>query len=413
MPHISQPMFSLEQAVVAYIGGASERLALRGISLELPAGSWTAVVGHNGSGKSTFAKVLAGLCPVTEGRFAVPEGRTVHMVLQHPDTQILGETVREELALHMTGSMAISGTAFDTLEARATDGFVCQIPPGAPRSRRERGRRSLDRGGGSRTTLAGAAPPVPVGRPVLPRLGASGTLRRQRRAVALQTSAAHVHREPGASLAPTRGPDDPAARGAGPEGATGLRDRVPTLPPAQRRRCREMGPDLARPMSPTQYLSPSGLRAIIRDPRAVRTWPDQHMPGFDETALPDADLDAVIAYLHAMAGTSGPQNRQVRVARNRPSCFNGAEAACSVSAQELSENKRIGIFGAADVGFSRRREYHMCSHSDLALRGRDMDAFSDVLLNRVQKVPGVVATVSVFVLADVQPALGLRRSDTP
>jgi mono/diheme cytochrome c family protein len=34
----------------------------------------------------------------------------------------------------------------------------------------------------------------------------------------------------------------------------------------------------------------------------VRSWPQQQMPGFDEKALPDAELDAVIAYLTAMAG---------------------------------------------------------------------------------------------------------------
>jgi mono/diheme cytochrome c family protein len=69
----------------------------------------------------------------------------------------------------------------------------------------------------------------------------------------------------------------------------------------------EMGPDLGRPMNPTQYLTEPGLRAIVRDPRAVRTWPDQHMVGFDKTALPDADLDAVVAYLHAMAKEPGTE----------------------------------------------------------------------------------------------------------
>jgi cytochrome c1 len=54
-------------------------------------------------------------------------------------------------------------------------------------------------------------------------------------------------------------------------------------------------------MNPTQYLTDAGLRAIIRNPRAVRTWPDQQMIGFGERILSDADLDAVVAYLHAMA----------------------------------------------------------------------------------------------------------------
>lgn len=67
----------------------------------------------------------------------------------------------------------------------------------------------------------------------------------------------------------------------------------------------EFGPDLNQPMSPTQYLSKAGLRALIRDPKAVRTWPDQHMMGFSKAVLPDADLDALIAYLGAMAEASG------------------------------------------------------------------------------------------------------------
>jgi len=62
-----------------------------------------------------------------------------------------------------------------------------------------------------------------------------------------------------------------------------------------------VGPDLGRPMSPIEYLSATGLRSIIRDPKAVRTWPQQQMPAFNPTMLSDADLDAVIAYLAYMA----------------------------------------------------------------------------------------------------------------
>ena len=63
----------------------------------------------------------------------------------------------------------------------------------------------------------------------------------------------------------------------------------------------DVGPDLGQPMNPTQYLTKEGLRALIRNPKAVRTWPLQQMPAFDEKGLPDADLDAVIAYLEQMA----------------------------------------------------------------------------------------------------------------
>ncbi len=68
----------------------------------------------------------------------------------------------------------------------------------------------------------------------------------------------------------------------------------------------EVGPDLNLPMNPTEYLTPAGLTLLIRDPRAVRNWPAQQMPGFDATMLSDADLGRIVAYLAHMAGRKGP-----------------------------------------------------------------------------------------------------------
>jgi len=42
----------------------------RGVSLELAAGSQTAILGHNGSGKSTLLRILAGMQPPSEGRLS-------------------------------------------------------------------------------------------------------------------------------------------------------------------------------------------------------------------------------------------------------------------------------------------------------------------------------------------------------
>ena len=60
----------------------------------------------------------------------------------------------------------------------------------------------------------------------------------------------------------------------------------------------EIGPDLLRPMAATSYFSDAGLRALIRNPAAVRTWPQQQMPAFTAETISDADVNAVIAYLH-------------------------------------------------------------------------------------------------------------------
>jgi mono/diheme cytochrome c family protein len=61
------------------------------------------------------------------------------------------------------------------------------------------------------------------------------------------------------------------------------------------------GPDLNLPMNPTEYFTDAGLRALIRDPRSVRVWPEQRMPSFTEEDLSDEDLRLILAYLKHMA----------------------------------------------------------------------------------------------------------------
>ncbi|MBO9605438.1 MAG: ATP-binding cassette domain-containing protein [Paenibacillaceae bacterium] len=91
--------FRMERASVDYVDGRSGRYALCEASCAIDRGSWTCVAGGNGSGKSTFAKALAGILPLTSGtleRSGVP-----HLVLQQPESQLLGSTVEEELAVSL------------------------------------------------------------------------------------------------------------------------------------------------------------------------------------------------------------------------------------------------------------------------------------------------------------------------
>lgn len=74
---------------------AAPRAVLRDVTLEVGRGEWVSVIGPNGGGKSTLARVLCGLSEPTRGaveRF----GRTT-MVFQNPDAQLIGDTVREEI----------------------------------------------------------------------------------------------------------------------------------------------------------------------------------------------------------------------------------------------------------------------------------------------------------------------------
>jgi mono/diheme cytochrome c family protein len=65
-----------------------------------------------------------------------------------------------------------------------------------------------------------------------------------------------------------------------------------------------VGPDLLHPMPATEYFTETGLRALIRNPAAVRSWPGQQMPGFGAVTLGDDEVDAIIAYLHFLAERS-------------------------------------------------------------------------------------------------------------
>lgn len=61
------------------------------------------------------------------------------------------------------------------------------------------------------------------------------------------------------------------------------------------------GPDLNIPYNPTEYFTGNFLRQYIRDPQNLRKWPQGRMPGFNEQALNEVELEQLIAYLAHMA----------------------------------------------------------------------------------------------------------------
>lgn len=87
-----------------------EKLVLKGIDLEINEGEFVAVLGHNGSGKSTFAKHLNAILLPVGGRVLVGGIDTkdedklldirqrVGMVFQNPDNQLVATIVEEDVA---------------------------------------------------------------------------------------------------------------------------------------------------------------------------------------------------------------------------------------------------------------------------------------------------------------------------
>jgi energy-coupling factor transport system ATP-binding protein len=85
-------------------------IVLDGVSLNIEKGSFVAVLGHNGSGKSTMAKHLNAILLPTGGAVYVRGldtvqeehlldiRRTVGMVFQNPDNQIVANVVEEDVA---------------------------------------------------------------------------------------------------------------------------------------------------------------------------------------------------------------------------------------------------------------------------------------------------------------------------
>ncbi len=84
--------------------------ALKSVNINIEDGEFVAILGHNGSGKSTFAKCLNGLLPVKTGVLYVNGldikkeenlwdiRQKVGMVFQNPDNQIVATIVEDDVA---------------------------------------------------------------------------------------------------------------------------------------------------------------------------------------------------------------------------------------------------------------------------------------------------------------------------
>ena len=86
-----------------------EHDAVSNVSFNIEKGSYTTIIGHNGSGKSTIAKLLVGLLEKKNGTIMIEDlelnqdnlikiRNKIGIVFQNPDNQFIGSTVRDDIA---------------------------------------------------------------------------------------------------------------------------------------------------------------------------------------------------------------------------------------------------------------------------------------------------------------------------
>ncbi|MBY6273218.1 MAG: energy-coupling factor ABC transporter ATP-binding protein [Bacillaceae bacterium] len=117
--------------------------ALEDVSFAVRPGEWLAIVGHNGSGKSTIAKLMIGLLFPESGEITVGNIRLseetiwdvrskVGMVFQNPDNQFVGSTVQDDVAFGLENRgiprEVMADRVFEALKRVKMEEFLDQEP---------------------------------------------------------------------------------------------------------------------------------------------------------------------------------------------------------------------------------------------------------------------------------------------
>ena len=122
---MSVPLLELTDARLTYRRGAVRFAALDGVSLAVARGECVGVIGESGSGKSSLARVIAGLAegatgtlqlngetvPITPGARRREQCRRIQMVFQDPVGSLnpfltIGAIIAEGMAIHGIGNRA-------------------------------------------------------------------------------------------------------------------------------------------------------------------------------------------------------------------------------------------------------------------------------------------------------------------
>lgn len=138
---MEQPIVKFEQVSFRYEEDGP--YALEDVSFSINRGEWLAIVGHNGSGKSTIAKLMNGLLFPEKGTISIKDfslseetiweaRKVVGMVFQNPDNQFVGTTVQDDVAFglenHGIPREEMVRRIEEALKIVKMDGFLNQEP---------------------------------------------------------------------------------------------------------------------------------------------------------------------------------------------------------------------------------------------------------------------------------------------
>lgn len=125
----AEPLVRVRDLTIRRRGTAGRSAELlRDVDLDIPAGSFTAVVGPNGAGKTTLVQAIAGVTPPPRGHVTVAGmdpgsasprelASRVGFVFQNPEHQFVAHTVRDELA----HGLRLRGRPDDEIRSRVDD----------------------------------------------------------------------------------------------------------------------------------------------------------------------------------------------------------------------------------------------------------------------------------------------------
>ena len=131
---LGRPDIALDHVSFGY---AQDKEILHNISLTIPAGSLTALVGPSGSGKSTIAKLIAGFWDVPEGRITLGGMEESRIPLEQlydqvafvsQDNYLFDDTIRENIRMGRVN--ATDQEVEQVAKAAGCDGFIRQLEHG-------------------------------------------------------------------------------------------------------------------------------------------------------------------------------------------------------------------------------------------------------------------------------------------